>query len=226
MTTLGLGFGMAGSLARDSLTGFDTGGSQQQPAGSATFSGVLRGAASAAGLALGLGLGVRDAAGVDLGRGGTAAASRGCRRTVDGKVGRAHARLRQDEVDVVRRRKVSGDGRHDRADLLVAGQHQEGRRAAIALDPDRVEARLRMGEFAVAVRRHRSAGVQVRVDQRAERLRALQPRIEVEPQLAGQVQVRALSGRDDDPVDGADLADAACASRPRPRPDRRRPARG
>ena len=36
----------------------------------------LRGAASAAGLALGLGLGIRDAAGVDLGRGGTAAASR------------------------------------------------------------------------------------------------------------------------------------------------------
>ena len=43
MTTLGLGFGMAGPLVRDSLTGYDTCGSQQQPAGSATVSGVLRG---------------------------------------------------------------------------------------------------------------------------------------------------------------------------------------
>src|SRR5687768_106334 len=43
MTTLGLGFGMAGSLARDSLNGFDTDRSQQQPAGSATFSGAFAG---------------------------------------------------------------------------------------------------------------------------------------------------------------------------------------
>ena len=43
MTTLGLGFGMAGPLVRDSLTGFDTCGSQQQPTDSATVSGVLAG---------------------------------------------------------------------------------------------------------------------------------------------------------------------------------------
>lgn len=38
MTTLGLDFSMAGPLARDSLTGFDMGRSQQQPARLATFS--------------------------------------------------------------------------------------------------------------------------------------------------------------------------------------------
>ena len=34
-------------------------------------------------------------------------------------------------------------------------------------------------------------------------------RIEVQAQLAGQIQVRTLSGRNDDPVDGTKLADAA-----------------
>ena len=62
---------------------------------------------------------------------------------------------------------VAGDRRDNRARLLVAGQQQEGRRAAVALDADGVEARLRMGELAMAVRRDRAAGVQVGIDQRA-----------------------------------------------------------
>src|SRR5687768_11142198 len=47
MITLGLGLGMAGSPARDSVAKFGTCGSQQQPAGSATFSDVLRSGSSA-----------------------------------------------------------------------------------------------------------------------------------------------------------------------------------
>ena len=205
-----LGPGLSGPCHRGKVKHRIPHGSQQQPAGSATFSGAFAGPHPQPDLPSALASASATQQASTCCRGGTAAASRRCRRTIDRKVGRAHARLRQDEVDVVRCGDVAGDGRHDRADLLVAGQHQEGRRPPVALDADGVEARLGMGELAVAVRRHRSAGVQVRVDQRPERLRALQPRVEVEPQLAGQVQVRALSGRDDDPVDGADLADAVC----------------
>ena len=58
------------------------------------------------------------------------------------------------------------------------------------------------------MRRHRSAGVKIRVDQRPERPGALEPRIEVEPELTGEVQVRALTRRDDNAVHRAELADA------------------
>ena len=53
----------------------------------------------------------------------------------------------------------------------------------------------------MAVRRHRAAGMQVRVDQRSERLGALDPGIEVEPKLAREDEVGTLPGRDDDAVD-------------------------
>ena len=47
---------------------------------------------------------------------------------------------------------IAGDRRRDRPRLLVAGEQQEGRRPPVALDADRVEVRLRMGELAIAVR--------------------------------------------------------------------------
>ena len=55
------------------------------------------------------------------------------------------------------------------------------------------------------VRRHRPAGMLVRIDQGTERPGAFEPRIEVEPQLAGQRQVGTLAGGHDDPVHGPDL---------------------
>ena len=47
---------------------------------------------------------------------------------------------------------IAGDGRRDRPRLLIAGEQQEGRRPPVALDADRVEVRLRMGELAIAMR--------------------------------------------------------------------------
>ena len=92
---------------------------------------------------------------------------------------------------IVGRRHIARDCRGDRADLLIAGEEQEGRRAAIALDADRIEAGLGMGELAVAVRRHRAAGMLIRIDQGTERLGAFEPGIEIETQLARQRQDRA-----------------------------------
>ena len=66
------------------------------------------------------------------------------RRVLDRSRHLADAGLGQHQLHVVGRRQVAGDRRDDRADLLVAGQQQEGRRAAVALDADGVEARLRM----------------------------------------------------------------------------------
>ena len=135
-----------------------------------------------------------------------------------------HAGLRQHELHPIGRLHVAGDRRRDRAHLLVAGQQQEGRRPPVALDADRVEAGLGMGQLAMAVRRHGAAGMLVRVDQRPERLGAFQPRIELEPQLARELQVRALARRHDDPVDRPDLAACPPQYRLRRPPGRRRSA--
>ena len=64
----------------------------------------------------------------------------------------------------------------DRAHLLVAGQHQEGRRAAVGLHAGEVEAGLGLGQLARAVRAHRAAAVQVGIDQRRQRGRAFERR--------------------------------------------------
>ena len=58
------------------------------------------------------------------------------------------------------------------------------------------------------VRRHRAAGMHVRIDQRTQRPGAFEPRIEVETQLARQRQVGTLAGGGDDPVDRPDPAPA------------------
>ena len=68
----------------------------------------------------------------------------------------ADAGLRQDQLHAFGGREVAGDRCRDRPRLLIAGEQQEGRRAAVALDADRVEARLGMGELAIAVRRRPS----------------------------------------------------------------------
>ena len=69
-------------------------------------------------------------------------------------------------------RPMTGEGSGDRADLFIARQQQEGWRAAIALDADGVEPGLRVRQLAVTMGRYRTAGVQVWIDQRTERLGA------------------------------------------------------
>ena len=76
-------------------------------------------------------------------------------------LGAADAGLGQHELDAARRLPVAGQRGDDRADLLVAGAQQEGRRAAVALHADHVDAGVGVRELVDAVRRHatrRSAG--------------------------------------------------------------------
>ena len=61
-----------------------------------------------------------------------------------------------------------------------------------------------MRQLSMSVRRHRAAGMDVRIDQGAESFGALKPRIKIEAQLACQRQIRALSGGRDDAVNRAD----------------------
>ena len=105
----------------------------------------------------------------------------------------ADAGLGQHELDAPRALPVAGERGDDRADLLVAGAQQERRRAAVALHADHVDARVGVAELVDAVRRHRAARVQVRVDERSERARRLDAVVEVEPQLAEQRRGRGGS---------------------------------
>ena len=98
--------------------------------------------------------------------------------------------------------------------MLIAGEQQERRRAAVALDADGVEAGFRMRQLAMPVRRHRAAGMHIRIDQGAERLGAFKPRVEIETQLARQRQVGTLSGGGDDPIDRPDPIAILWPSRP------------
>src|SRR5690606_6921885 len=90
----------------------------------------------------------------------------------------------------------------DRPRLLVAGEHQERGRAAVALRTHRVEAGLGMSQLRLAMRRHRAARVRVRVDQGSQAYRSLGHRVEVEPELAREAQVGPEAGRGDHLVDG------------------------
>ena len=96
---------------------------------------------------------------------------------------------------------VAGQRRDDRADLLVAGAQQEGRRAPVALHADNVDAGVGVRELVDAVRRHRPARVQVGVDQRRQRARRLDAIVELQAQLAQQRQIGPEAGRRDDLVD-------------------------
>src|SRR4029079_6834375 len=98
--------------------------------------------------------------------------------------------------------------RRDRAHLFIARHQQEGWCAAIALDAGDEEIGLGMGELAPAMRRHRSAGMDIGIDQRAERAAALDDWIEIELNFARESEIRALAGRRDDTVERTDGADA------------------
>src|SRR5262245_64025592 len=86
-------------------------------------------------------------------------------------------------------------------DLLIAGEQQKRRRAAIALDASREEVRFGMPKLTPTMRWHRSARMLIGIDQGAERARALDDGIEIELQLACEGEIRALAGRRDDAVE-------------------------
>ena len=71
---------------------------------------------------------------------------------------------------------VAGNVGGDRADLLVSGHHQEGRRTAIGLHAGEIEAGLVLREFARAMRTHRAAAMLVGIDQRRQRDRRTRSR--------------------------------------------------
>ena len=68
-------------------------------------------------------------------------------------------------MDVVCGRHIAGERGHDGADLLIARQEKECRRAPVALDADSVETRFEMGELAVTMRWDRAAGMFVGIDE-------------------------------------------------------------
>src|SRR6185436_1356568 len=69
--------------------------------------------------------------------------------------------LRQDQLDARRAGRVGNESAGDRADLFVAGEHEERRRSAVALHPGDVEILLRMRELARAVRRDGAAAMDI-----------------------------------------------------------------
>src|SRR3546814_4706070 len=73
---------------------------------------------------------------------------------------------------------ITGDLGHHRAHLLVTGCHQERRRPAVRLGADDREAGFGMRELLDAVRRDGAAGVQVRVDERRQRRRPFDGRVD------------------------------------------------
>ena len=90
-------------------------------------------------------------------------------------------------------------GNH-RADLLIAGRQQEGRRATIGFRADYDEAAFRLREFGDAVRRDGAAGMQIGIDQRRELRRRLHRRIQVDAQLAQERQIGPEAGGHDDAI--------------------------
>ena len=115
--------------------------------------------------------------------------------------------FRQHQFDAPGGLVIAGDFGGDGADLFIAGQHQEGRCAAVGLHAGEVEAGLVLCQFARAVRPHGAAAVLVRIDQRRQRHRAFDRGIKLDAKLAHEVQVRPETGRHDQFVDD-DLAAA------------------
>ncbi|MGH8430271.1 MAG: hypothetical protein ACREUF_07700, partial [Solimonas sp.] len=113
----------------------------------------------------------------------------------------ADAGLGQNEAHIIGGRFIAGEMGGDRAHLLIARQQQEGGCAAIALDAGDEELRLGMLKLAPAMRRHRSAGMEIGIDQGTERAAAFDDWIEIELDFAREGEIRALAGRRDDAIE-------------------------
>ena len=95
--------------------------------------------------------------------------------------------------DVTSCRVVARQFGDHRADLLVSGCHQEGRRAAVGFGADNDETGLGMREFGDAVRRDGAAGMEIRIDQRRKLRRRLDGGVELDTQFAQERADRAGS---------------------------------
>jgi CarD family transcriptional regulator len=130
----------------------------------------------------------------------------GDRRSAATTLGRGHerpaadARLRQYQLDAGGGFSIAGNLGDDRADLLVAGNSQESRCAAVSLHAGDVEARLWMGELTGAMRADGTATMLVRVDQRGERRRTIERGIEAEAELGEHSEVGPETRRHDELV--------------------------
>ena len=136
--------------------------------------------------------------------------SRGLSRLVEESRAAADAGLGEGELDAGGGLVVTGEGGGDGADLLVAGQGQERRGAAVGLHPDDVDALLVVGELGGAVRVDGAAGVDVGVDERGQRDRGLEAVVEAQSQLGQDRVVGAEPGEADDLVERR-----RCGARPR-----------
>ena len=123
-----------------------------------------------------------------------AIASRSIRRA-------ANAGLRKHQLDLARGLMIAGDLGDDGANLLVAGHHQEGRRAAIGLRADDHEAGFGLRELGNAMRRNGAAGMEVGIDQRRQLRRRLDGRVELDAKLAQEREIGPEAGRHHDAID-------------------------
>src|SRR5699024_7190450 len=110
------------------------------------------------------------------------------------QIGGADTGLRQIQFHQVGSSTVPGQRRGDRADLLIAGSHQERWGASVALHADNVEARFRVGEFAFAVGTHGAAGVEFRVYQRAQCAGSFHNLVHIQAELRKDAQIGAETG--------------------------------
>ena len=108
---------------------------------------------------------------------------------------RAHARRRQGQLHASRPVQIAGQLGHDRAHLLIAGEHEERRRPPVTLHPDHEEVRLGLAQLLGAVRRHRAAAVHVGIDERARAPAGSPPRGRgrdaAPPSIAGPAGIRS-----------------------------------
>jgi len=118
------------------------------------------------------------------------------------QVGGADPGLGQVELDGVGGLAVPCDRGDHGADLLVTGGQQERRSAPAALGTGDVETLLRVCQLALAVRRDGAAAVEVGIDHGCELHRRLGGRVELDPDLAQHLQVRAEAGGGHDGVCG------------------------
>ena len=76
--------------------------------------------------------------------------------------------LGKDEANIICGRLIAGQMSGNRTNLLIAGEQEECRRAAVTLNSSNEIARLGVREFPPAMRRHGSAGMDVWIDQRTK----------------------------------------------------------
>src|SRR5690606_25137899 len=101
---------------------------------------------------------------------------------------------------------VACEARCDAAHLLIPGEGEERRSAAVTLRADDEQTVLRLRELSRARRRDRSAGVDVRIDLCGDARHRLECGVEIDAQLAEHPGVGSEAGESEDVPDTRDLA--------------------